>query len=103
VFLPLLETKLMHNLICTGSTEIYSRFYIKLVPILALYQFYSKVTGLLSCAQMHSSRSCEYIFRTRLDPMTTYLSPIHMSAVHFSLFQMHPRKSWSHKAQLLFD
>ena len=38
---------LNHNLICTGSTEIYSRLYTKLVPILALYQVYSKVTGWL--------------------------------------------------------
>ncbi len=33
-----------HNLLCTGSTEIYSRLYTKLVPILALYQSYAKVT-----------------------------------------------------------
>ena len=35
-----------HNLLCTGSTEIYSKLSTKLVPILALYQFYSEVTGL---------------------------------------------------------
>jgi hypothetical protein len=31
--------------LCTGSTDVYSIFSTKEVPILALYQGYSKITG----------------------------------------------------------
>jgi hypothetical protein len=46
------KTKLKHHLLYyTGCTEIYSRLYAKLVTILGLHHFYSKVTG----ARMPSS------------------------------------------------